>query len=297
MYWSLQLSYWLTLALAVPTGGLLVRVFIIQHDCGHGSFFVSKRANTLLGMFCSLLTLTPYANWRRQHAGHHANWNNLDKRYSGLDIYSTCMTVKEYRALSGWRRLVYRVSRHPLVAHVLIPPLVFLVLYRVPFDTPKSWNSESRAVYLTDIALALLIVTLGLLVGFRDLLLVQGPVMVVTSIIGVWLFAVQHRFDGALWAKQSEWSFAKASLEGSSYLKLPRILQWFTGNIGFHNVHHFAPLIPNYRLELCYRANPEFQRKAPQTFGLAFQSIRLALWDEDRNRLVRFRDLRRTALT
>lgn len=293
MYWSLQLSYWLTLVLAVPTGALLVRVFIIQHDCGHGSFFVSKRANNLMGMFCSLLTLTPYANWRRQHAGHHANWNNLDKRYSGLDIYSTCMTVKEYRALTGWKRLIYRVSRHPLAAHVLIPPLVFLVLYRVPFDTPKGWSSESRAVYLTNIALAALIGTLGLFVGFRALLMVQGPVMVVTSIIGVWLFAVQHRFDEALWATQSEWRFSRAALEGSSYLKLPRLLQWFTGNIGFHNVHHFAPRIPNYRLEHCYRANPEFQQTAPQTFGLAFQSIRLALWDEDSNRLVSFRDLRR----
>jgi omega-6 fatty acid desaturase (delta-12 desaturase) len=143
MYWSLRLSYWVTLALAIPTGALLVRVFIIQHDCGHGSFFVSKRANNLMGMFCSMLTLTPYANWRRQHAGHHANWNNLDKRYSGWDIYSTCMTVNEYRALKGWKRLAYRASRHPLVAHVLVPPFVFLLLYRVPFDTPKSWTART----------------------------------------------------------------------------------------------------------------------------------------------------------
>ncbi len=292
MYWSLQLSYWLTLALAIPTGALLVRVFIIQHDCGHGSFFASKRANNLMGVFCSVLTLTPYANWRRQHAGHHANWNNLDKRYSGLDIYSTCMTVKEYQALGGWQRLAYRLCRHPLIAHVLLPPLVFLFLYRVPFDTPKSWNSENRAVYLTNLALAAVIVALGFLVGFRDLLLVQVPVIVVTSIIGVWLFAVQHRFDDALWARQGEWRFINAALEGSSYLKLPRILQWFTGNIGFHNVHHFAPRIPNYRLADCYLANPEFQQRPPQTFGLAFRAIRLALWDEENNRLVSFRDLR-----
>jgi omega-6 fatty acid desaturase (delta-12 desaturase) len=244
-----------------------------------------------------MMTLTPYSNWRRQHAGHHANWNNLDKRYSGLDIYSTCLTVKEYQALGGWKRLVYRASRHPLVAHVLIPPLVFLILYRVPFDTPKSWGSESRAVYLTDLALAVVIVTLGLLVGFRALLLVQGPVIVVTSIIGVWLFAVQHRFDEAFWARQREWRFGKAALEGSSYLKLPRLLQWLTGNIGFHNVHHFAPRIPNYRLEYCYRANTEFQQKPPQTFRAAFRSIRLSLWDEDSNRLVAFRDLRRAQLT
>ena len=243
-------------------------------------------------MFCGMLSLTPYANWCRQHAGHHANWNNLDKRYSGLDIYFTCMTVKEYRALTAWKRLVYRVSRHPLIAHVLIPPLVFLVLYRVPFDTPKSWSGESRAVYLTDVALGVLIVTLGLLVGFRAVLLVQAPVLFVTSIIVVWLFAVQHRFDTALWARQSEWHFSQAALEGASYLRLPRLLQWFTGNIGFHNVHHFAPRIPNYRLQHCYVANAEFQQSPPQTFSSAFRSIRLASWDEDTKRLVAFRDIR-----
>jgi len=290
MYWSLQLSYAVTLFLAIPTGALLVRVFIIQHDCGHGSFFVSPRANTLTGMFCSILTLTPYANWRRQHAGHHANWNNLDKRYSGSDIYSACLTVREYLGLTPWKRLFYRIPRHPLVAHVLLPPLVFLFLYRVPFDTPKNWSRERLAVYCTNVALAILICALGLVVGFHAVLLVQLPVMVVTSIIGVWLFAVQHRFDDSLWARQSDWRFKKAALEGSSYLKLPKLLQWFTGNIGFHNVHHLAPRIPNYRLEACYRQNPELHENA-LTIAEAFRSIRLALWDEDKKRLVGFSDV------
>ena len=292
MYWSLLLPYWVTLLLAVPTGALLVRVFIVQHDCGHGSFLPSRRANDVLGWVCSVLTLTPYENWKRQHAGHHAVWNNLDKRLSGLDIYSSCLTVSEYHALGPWKRALYRISRHPLVLHVLIPPFIFLVLYRVPFDTPKNWRRERRAVYWTNIALAGFVGSLGLVVGFRELLLVQLPIVVVTSIIGVWLFAVQHRFEEASWMRRKEWQFAKAALEGSSYLKLPRLLQWFTGNIGFHNLHHYAPRIPNYRLESCFRAYPELQSKAVVNFGAAFKTIWLALWDEDRKRLVGFHELR-----
>jgi omega-6 fatty acid desaturase (delta-12 desaturase) len=293
MYWSLQFSYFLTLLLSLPAGALLVRVFIVQHDCGHGSFFASRRANDLMGMVCSVFTLTPYANWRRQHAAHHANWNNLDKRASGRDIYSVCLTVKEYRDMTLLQRIAYRVSRHPLVAHVLIPPMVFLFLYRVPFDTPKDWSRERRAVYWTDLALLLLIGSLGLALGFKAVLMVQLPVLIVTSIIGVGLFAVQHRFDDALWARQPEWRFGDAALQGSSYLKLPRLLQWFTGNIGFHNVHHLSPRVPNYRLESCYRANPEFQADATLTLLQAWRAIWLALWDEDRLKLVGFGELKR----
>lgn len=291
MYWSLRFSYFLTLLLAVPTGALLVRVFIIQHDCGHGSFFRPRWANDLVGTLCSVLTLTPYANWRRQHAGHHAIWNNLDKRYAGQDIYSACLTVGEYKALTPWRRFLYRVPRHPIIAHIVLPPLVFLFLYRVPFDTPSDWGKERRAVYWLNGALLGAICALGFAVGFVPVLLVQLPVMLVTSIIGVWLFAVQHRFDESQWARQRQWTFTAAALEGSSLLKLPRILQWFTGNIGFHNVHHFAPHVPNYRLEQCYRAVAGLQEKTPLTLRSAFAAIRLALWDEDRARLVRFKDV------
>jgi omega-6 fatty acid desaturase (delta-12 desaturase) len=291
MYWSLQLSYLLTLVLAIPAGALLVRVFIIQHDCGHGSFFGPRWANDLVGTLCSILTLTPYANWRRQHAGHHATWNNLDKRYSGRDIYSACLTVSEYRALTRRQRFLCRLARHPIVAHIVLPPLVFLILYRVPFDTPANWASERRAVYWLNGALAAEICALGIAVGFVPVLLVQLPVMLVTSIVGVWLFAVQHRFDDSRWARQPQWSFTNASLEGSSFLKLPRILQWFTGNIGFHNVHHFAPRVPNYRLERCYRSVEGLQAKAPLTLRSALTAISLALWDEDRQHLVRFKDV------
>lgn len=288
MYWSVQVSALLTLFLAIPTGALLVRVFIIQHDCGHGSFFGSPRANHAVGMLCSVLTLTPYANWRRQHAGHHRVWNNLDRRESGSDFYSACLTVDEYRALTPWRRFLYRLPRHPLVAHILIPPFVFLVLYRLPFDTPKSWVRERWSVHGTNIAIAALLILLGLAFGFRAVLLVQIPVVIVASIIGVWLFAVQHRFEHARWTRQAEWSFTMAALKGSSYLKLPKILQWFTGNIGFHAVHHLAPRVPNYRLESCYRLNPVLQREPPLELGEALRSMTLALWDEARQKLVSF---------
>ncbi len=291
MYWSLQLSYLLTLLLAVPTGALLVRVFIIQHDCGHGSFFRPRWANDLVGGLCSVLTLTPYANWRRQHALHHATWNNLDKRDSGTDIYSACLTVSEYKALTRRQRFIHRLPRHPIIAHVVLPPLVFLILYRVPFDTPANWPRERRAVYWLNGALVAVIGALGMTVGFVPVLLVQLPVILVTSIIGVWLFAIQHRFDESRWARQSQWSFTSAALEGSSFLKLPKILQWFTGNIGYHNVHHFAPRVPNYRLERCYRSVDGLQEKSPLTLRSAFAAIGLALWDEDRQRLVRFKDV------
>jgi acyl-lipid omega-6 desaturase (Delta-12 desaturase) len=291
MYWSLQLSYLLTLLLAVPTGALLVRVFIIQHDCGHGSFFVARWANYLVGTMCSILTFTPYENWRGQHARHHANWNNLDKRFSGYDIYSACLTVSEYKALSRGRRLLYRVSRHPVIAHLLLPPLVFLLLYRVPFDTPEDQSAERWAVYRLNALLAAAVCILGLAVGFLPVLLVQLPIMLVASIIGVWLFAVQHRFDDARWLRQQEWSYVSAALEGSSFLKLPRVLQWFTGNIGFHHIHHFAPRVPNYRLERCYRSIDGLRKSAPLTLRAAFASLRLALWDEERNRLVGFREV------
>ena len=291
MYSSLQLSYFATLLLAVPTGALLVRIFIIQHDCGHGSFFGSRWANDLIGRLCSVMTLAPYGNWRRHHARHHSSWNNLDRRESGSDIYSACLTVAEYNAMTRWQRFLYRLPRHPIVAHVVLPPLVFVILYRVPFDTPAKWAKERRAVYWLNAALVAIVCGLGFAVGFLPVLLVQLPVMVVASIIGVWLFAVQHRFEDSHWARQGEWSFNGAALDGSSVLKLPRVLQWFTGSIGFHNVHHLAPRIPNYRLERCYRDVDALQQDSPLTLRSALSAIRLALWDEDRQCLVRFRDV------
>ncbi|MDE1150306.1 MAG: fatty acid desaturase [Azospirillaceae bacterium] len=288
MYLSVAVSPLLTLGLALPAAGFFVRIFIIQHDCGHGSFFRARWANTLVGVFCSLITLTPYLMWRRQHAGHHSHWNNLDRRFSGSDIYSGCLTVAEYRRLSPMRRRMQRVIQHPLVAWCLVPPLVFLLLYRLPFDTPADWLKERRALHLTNVALLAVYGGLGWLLGFATVALVQGPIIIVAGMVGVWLFSVQHRFEQALWARQETWHPVSAALEGSSHLKLPRVFQWFTGNIGFHHVHHLNPRIPNYRLEACHRAIPAFQRAHVITPRAGLRAWRAALWDEGTGHMVPF---------
>ncbi|WP_374446587.1 fatty acid desaturase [Stella sp.] len=288
MYWSVDaLPYWVTLLCAIPAAGLVVRVFIIQHDCGHGAFFRSRWANTALGRVCGLLTCTPYEAWRRQHAGHHAGWNDLDRRDLGVDIYSTCLTMAEYRRLSPWRRRLFAISRHPVVAQLLLPPLVFLVLYRLPFDMPRNWRIERRAVQFTNLGLLAIVVALGSAFGYRAVALVHLPVMVLAAIVGVWLFSVQHRFPGVLWERHADWNFVRASLEGSSMLRLPRPLQWFTGNIGFHHVHHLDPRIPNYRLEGCHASHPAFRRAKILSLRDGLGATRHVLWDEDRGEMVR----------
>ena len=290
MYWSLSFSYLLTLALALPAGAALVRTFIVQHDCGHGSFLGSRRANDLVGAICGLLTLAPYANWARQHAQHHANWNNLDRRDSGADIYSTCLTVAEYRARSPRHRLLYRLPRNMVIANLIFPPLVFLLLYRFPFDTPASWAKERRSVWLTNAAIAGVVVGLGLWLGFARVAMVQLPIVFVTTVVGFWLFSVQHRFEKGVWLRQPEWSFDAAAMAGSSHLALPRILHWATGNIGYHHIHHLSPRIPNYRLAACHRSNALLRPANPLSLRRALGAGNLTLWDEELGRLVRFRD-------
>ena len=293
MYLVYPLSSWLTLALSVPTGLFLVRVFIVQHDCGHGAFFGTRGANTQVGRLCSLITLTPYMNWASQHGAHHANWNNLDRRTAGADIYSACLTVREYRALSPGRRLLYRLPRHPLIAHVLLPPLIFLLLYRLPFDTPRAWVRERLSVHLTNAALVALFGVLVVLLGWREVVLVHVPIVAVGSIVGVWLFSLQHRFETARWAADGDWNFVAASLDGSSWLRLPRILHWFTGNIGFHHVHHLSPRVPNYRLSACHEAVNALHPAPGLSLLAGLRAPRLTLWDEARGRLVRFADAER----
>lgn len=289
MYWSLSASYVLTAALAFVAAGFVVRIFIIQHDCGHGSFFRSRRANDAVGVLCSLVTFTPYLMWRRQHAGHHGSWNNLDRRSSGADIYSGCLTVDEFRRLSPWRRWRYRLLQHPLMSWIVLPPAVFLLLYRVPFDAPRAWRRERRGVHLTNLALLGLILGLGFALGFRSVLLVQGSIMVIAATIGVWLFSVQHRFERALWARQDAWHPVSAALEGSSYLELPPILQWFSGNIGFHHIHHLNTRIPNYQLAACHDASPALRQGVHiMKPWQALRAWRAALWDERTRRMVPF---------
>jgi omega-6 fatty acid desaturase (delta-12 desaturase) len=288
-YATAHISVWLALALTVPAAGFTVRLFIIQHDCGHGSYFRARWANEAVGWLCSLTTFTPFAFWRRHHANHHAVWNNLDKRPTGGDIYSGCLTLQEYEALSPLKQRMYRAFLHPLVAHLLIPPFMFLVLYRVPFDTPSVWRKERRSVWLTNLGIGGVLAVAALLVGWQPVLLVNLPVVALASIIGVWLFAVQHRFEESLWARQADWTAAGAALHGSSWLRLPAVLQWFTGNIGFHHVHHLMPRVPNYRLAAAHRAEPAFAEQSTSlTLWQALKAPAFTLWDEAAGRMVRF---------
>jgi omega-6 fatty acid desaturase (delta-12 desaturase) len=293
MYALIPVSYWLVLPLAVLGAGLTVRLFIIQHDCGHGAFFRSRRLNDWLGRFTSLVTFTPYAFWRRQHNNHHACFNNLDRRDTGIDIYSTCATVQEYRDLSPFRQWTYRAARHPLVTQLLLPPIVFLVLYRLPFDAPDGWKRERISVHLTNLGVFALLGLLMLILGVWPVLMVQLPIIAIAAIVGVWLFSVQHRFEEAQWARQEQWDPVMASLDGSSYLKLPGVLQWFTGNIGFHHVHHLSARVPNYRLQACHEARPELGRVTTLNLWEALRAPTFALWDEEQGRMVRFPSNRR----
>ena len=289
MYAAYNVSVWLSLLLVLPAAGLVVRLFIIQHDCGHGAFFQSRRANLIVGVLCSLATLTPFTNWRRHHAGHHKQWNNLDTRDMTSDIYSTCLTVAEYEAMSPRRRWLARAVRHPVIAHVIIPPVVFLVLYRIPFETPRAWVKERMAVHVTNLGLIIIAILMALVVGVRPLLLLQIPVIACAAIAGVWLFSVQHRFEDALWARTPEWSAVTAAVHGSSFLALPPVLRWFSGNIGYHHVHHLVPRVPNYRLRACHEACAELFGSA-RLLGLreALRAQEFTLWDEDVERMVPF---------
>lgn len=293
MYAVTDLSYWAAIALVPLAAGFLVRIFIIQHDCGHLAFFRSRRANNLVGFACSLLTLTPYASWRRQHAGHHGVWNDLDRRQSGADIYSSCLTVAEYRALSPRQRWWHRTTRHPLVANLLLPPLVFTLLYRLPFDMPKSWRLERRMVHLTTLALVVVLGSLGLALGYERVAAVQLPVLVLAAIIGAWLFSVQHRGERTRWSRHESWDATSAALQSSTYLRLPAILQWFTGNIGFHHVHHLNPRLPNYRLQEGHRRIATHCNVEILSFWQGLRTLRFILWDEGRGRMATFREVAR----
>ena len=282
--------YWLSLLLAIPAAGFLVRLFIIQHDCGHGSFFKSRGANDYLGRALSVLTLTPYGSWSQGHAAHHASTGNLDRRGRG-DVET--WTVEEYQASAPLKKLFYRLYRNPLVMVILGAPINFIVLQRLPlghgFRDPRS----RRSILALNFAL---LVAFGLsfsLIGVRPVVVTYLPVMVIASWIGNWLFYVQHQFESTGWERDADWNFHEAALGGSSYFKLPPVLQWFSGNIGLHHVHHLCSRIPNYRLQACLDSAPELSRVAKViTLRESLGCWRLALWDERRRLLVGFRDLK-----
>jgi acyl-lipid omega-6 desaturase (Delta-12 desaturase) len=285
MYWSLGISYWLTLLLAVPMAGLVIRLFIIQHDCGHGSFFASQKVNTWLGRVLSVLTLTPYADWRRDHALHHASSANLDRRGVG-DIDT--LTVAEYRALPRHRRLWYRVYRNPLFLVFIGAPIHFLILQRFPKNLRWAERSLWSSVLALNVAIIAVYGSLMLALGWRDTLLLVLPVFFLSSAIGVWLFFVQHQFEETYWARNADWDRKTAAILGSSYYVLPPVLRWFTGNIGLHHVHHLCSQVPNYRLQECVDACPELQEMNRLTIWQSIRTAHLGLWDEESGKLVGF---------
>ena len=287
MVWSLKISYFLTLFLSVFAAGFLIRIFIIFHDCGHGSFFRSKMLSRIVGIITGLLTFTPYHKWTREHKEHHATVGNLDKRGVG-DVIT--LTIEEFLKLPPWKRFSYRFYRHPLFLFGIAPFLLFVVQNRVP----KKYMSFKEHVYhqLNNLALIVAIALIIWVIGWKAYLLIQLPVLYIASVHGVWLFYVQHQYENVVWTRGQEWNYKNIALQGSSYFKLPKVLQWFTGNIGFHHIHHLSPRIPNYKLPLCFKENTIFQDVKPVTFFSSLRSLKLRLWDEKRRKLVGFRDLR-----
>jgi len=287
MVFALRVSVWLSLLLAVPASAFLIRTFIVFHDCTHGSFMRSRRANDLLGVALGLLVWLPYRGWQHEHAVHHATAGDLDRRGVG-DIAT--LTVSEYQALPARRRVAYRLFRNPLVMFGLG---WFLVLVLKPRFVSRGAQPRIRnSVLATDVVLALIVTALCLTIGWRAYLLVQGPVIVISGAVGIWLFYVQHQFEDTYWQAHADWRYDHAALAGSSYLKLPGVLRFFTGNIGFHHVHHLSVGIPNYNLQAAHNGT-EGLRTVPQlTLQQGLRATRLKLWDERRGRLVTFREAR-----
>jgi acyl-lipid omega-6 desaturase (Delta-12 desaturase) len=290
MFWLATHSALLTITLGLPAGALLMRMFALQHDCGHGSLFPSRRTNEWLGKFISLLTFTPYDHWRRSHALHHQLSGNLDKRGFG-DIET--MTVSEYRTSGRWARLRYRLYRNPFILLIVGPPLFFLILQRLAIGSNMSMRDSLPGIVFHDMALLGIYGGLTWLVGWQSVLLVMLPTLLVASWIGGWLFFVQHQFEETHWDGQDQWDMKVAALKGSSHLVLPRPLSWLVCDIDIHHIHHLCSNIPNYRLRECLNGNAELQNVAPKLSLLdGMKSIRLALWDEASRRLISFREFR-----
>ena len=284
---SLEISYWITLGLSVFAAGFLMRAFIIFHDCGHGSFFKSQKANDLVGIVTGLLNFTPYYRWKHEHAIHHATASDLDRRGVG-DVYT--MTVKEYLAAPWWRQAGYRIMRNPFALLGVGPLLLFVINQRIPLPSQSKRSRDS--IWWTNLALAAIIALMCALVGWKTFLLVQLPIITISSTIGIWMFYVQHNFDPSYWDHHEGWEFVKAGLQGSSFYKLHPILQWFSGNIGFHHIHHLSSKIPNYNLPKCYYENPLFHVR-PLTFAGSLKSLSLRLYDEEQKIMIGWSGLKR----
>jgi len=286
MIFSLKISYWITLALSVFAAGFMVRIFIIFHDCGHGSFFKSGRLNKIVGIVTGMIVFTPYHKWHHEHKIHHQTVGNLDKRGTG-DVKT--LTLGEYLKLTKWQRFSYRFYRNPFFLFGLAPILLFTISNRLT----KKYMSGKEILYiqLSNLALFGSILLLILLIGWKAFLLIQLPVLYIAAAHGIWLFYVQHQFRHVKWVTTDNWDYKTIAMEGSSMFKLPALLNWFTGNIGYHHIHHLSPMIPNYNLKKCHDENPIFQDIKPITFFAAFESLLLRLWDEKRQMLIGFNEI------
>jgi omega-6 fatty acid desaturase (delta-12 desaturase) len=286
-YYSLSWSWWLVPPLAAIAGGLLVRTFIIFHDCGHGSFFASRFANDFWGCIAGVLTFTPYYHWRGEHAIHHGTAGDLDRRGTG-DVWT--LTVAEYLASSRWKKFAYRLARNPFVLFVASPLVLFVIVQRFP--GAKAGARERHSVIWMNVAILLVGIAMSVAIGIGPYLVFQLGSLAVAASAGVWLFYVQHQFEDAYWERGEQWDYTVAAMKGSSYFKLPKVLQWFSGNIGFHHIHHLSPRIPNYNLERCHRSDPIFRDVKPITLFGSVRTLGLRLWDESSKKLVSFRHLK-----
>ena len=281
--YSLSVSYWLTAFLILLAAGFLVRLFIIFHDCGHGSYFKSAKANKIVGMFFGILSFTPWDKWHNQHHRHHGSVGNLDKRGVG-DVWT--MTKEEYQASSKWSRVKYRIYRNPLIMFGIGSPFVFLIQNRL---TRKGMSAKEKLnVYFTNVMLLILVIVMSLAIGFGTFMVIQLSIIYIAAISGLWLFYLQHQYEDVSWFRTKDWNYRTVAMEGSSFVKFPKLLQWFSGNIGFHHIHHLNARIPNYYLNKCYRENKIFKEVKPVTFLLALRSLRLRLWDEQIQKMVSF---------
>jgi omega-6 fatty acid desaturase (delta-12 desaturase) len=287
MYVAVDISYLIVLALTLPAAGFLVRTYIVFHDCAHGSFLASRRANGWVGAACGVLVFTPFQSWRHQHAVHHATAGDLDRRGVG-DVPT--LTVAEYNAKSRRGRLGYWLFRHPLVMFGLGP--IYAMMLAPRWVSLSARPRMRRSVIRTNLALAAVVGGICWLVGWQEFLLVQMPAALVAGSVGIWLFYVQHQFEDTYWQSTDGWSYADAALRGSSYLNLPKVLQFFTGNIGVHHVHHLSARVPNYNLQRAHDENPMFQGVPTLSLLDGLRAVRLKLWDEDRGRLVTFAEAR-----
>lgn len=287
MYFSLRISYFLTLLLAIITAGFLMRIFIFFHDCGHGSFYPTIKQNRRIGFWLGVLVFTPGENWWRGHAIHHATSGNLDRRGVG-DVYT--MTVEEYQKLPPGKQMGYRIFRHPLIMFGFGPVWMFLIRHRWP--TAGFGKKEIMSVVWTDLAIVTMAVGLSFLIGFYNYLLIQLSILWLAGMVGIWMFYIQHQFESVYWARDKEWNFVASGFLGASCYRLPKVFQWFSGNIGFHHIHHLNPRVPNYHLEEAYDSAEGLRRAPTFNFRQSLRSIELALIDEKAKKMVSFRQAR-----